>query len=354
MTHRDAEVALAEERERMMERLAALELDRSDGAARERAALDAQLDDVARSLELHAPARRLPVLAVAPRVHCDASWEGMEGDARTRRCGTCQRAVFDLRAMTPVEIERFLATRASPKLRLHRRTDGRYQSGACPRAQTRRRARMASAVVTITLGILWLAVPSEAAPMPVAPLAPLAPFDAAAFVAPPAPTAMDIAASRLEASEGFRLPGHSVPIQTVLDLWLTGGDSWSRNVVGRAIYARRSDIWACIEDPRMHQAQWTSATELEITVHPDGEVLVSRVRGRALARCFVRAFDHLALAARPRVTTRLQLRTRYSTDGRSRPADAVGRMYSFRRTLDSRVMPRAILADRRDYGYVSR
>jgi hypothetical protein len=329
MAHRDAQVALTEARERILVRLAALELDTSDAARRERDELDAQLEELVRSLELHTHTRRLPVLAAAPLVRCDAAWEGMDGDARTRRCGTCQREVLDLRAMTPDEIERFLAAGASSALRLHRRPDGRHQRGPCPRAQERSRRRIAAVTVAVIVGLLWLALPTEAAPMPIASHTPPAdPFDAAAFVAPPAPMPMDIAASLPRDDVRSFIPGHGWRVDNQLDFWLAGEDDTTRYVVGRAIAARRDEIWACISDRRMHHLRWTDATELDIAVHPDGEVRVSRVRGRALARCLERALHGLTLARLPDVPRTLRLSTHYGVERRTRPSEWGDRVYS--------------------------
>ncbi len=113
MAHRDARVALRDEREAILARLAALEvLD----AEEERAALVRRLDAVRRSLEQASPVARSPLLRSLRIVQaCPASWAGMEGDHRVRHCSQCDRSVYDLTALMPEEVEAFLRTqRESP------------------------------------------------------------------------------------------------------------------------------------------------------------------------------------------------------------------------------------------------
>lgn len=89
--------------------------------------------------------RRLGKLRVA--APCGASWDGMVGDARARRCALCEKNVYDLSAMTAIEALELLASRGEPTcVRLYRRADGTVLTSDCDVGRRRRRRKVALAV----------------------------------------------------------------------------------------------------------------------------------------------------------------------------------------------------------------
>lgn len=78
--------------------------------------------------------RALPVLdELKIASPCSASWADMVGDERRRFCGSCEKNVYDLTVMTPVEIVD-LIERTEGKFcgRLYQRRDGRVLTDDCP------------------------------------------------------------------------------------------------------------------------------------------------------------------------------------------------------------------------------
>lgn len=156
MPHRNMRDTLREERERILNGLAALEVQVGPDVEVHRGDLLLALDRVKSSLEQITPKRPLPVLASLTLVRgCSVSWDAMVGTARVRNCGVCEREVFDLTALDPEEIEAFLSERREklPCLRLYVRPDGRYQEGPC--APARRRLFHAAAAAAL-LGLVGL------------------------------------------------------------------------------------------------------------------------------------------------------------------------------------------------------
>lgn len=74
---------------------------------------------------------------------CNARWEDMSGDDRSRFCQHCQKHVFNLAAMSRAEAEQ-LVREKNGKLcgRFYQRRDGRMLTGNCPVGQRRRRNRL--------------------------------------------------------------------------------------------------------------------------------------------------------------------------------------------------------------------
>lgn len=67
------------------------------------AAKQRERDEVARMIEER---RRLPVLPnIVVASPCPADWNAMTGDSRVRACGTCNKHVFNLSAMTRADAE---------------------------------------------------------------------------------------------------------------------------------------------------------------------------------------------------------------------------------------------------------
>jgi hypothetical protein len=110
-------------------------------------ALKAQLDDRAKRGELE------HLSVAAP---CDADWNAMKGDDRVRFCGSCQKNVFNLSAMSRGDAERLIAKHEGPPpcIRLYKRRDGTVITNDCPVGRRRRRFRR---IVAAGIGGTFLA-----------------------------------------------------------------------------------------------------------------------------------------------------------------------------------------------------
>lgn len=88
---------------------------------------------------------------------CREDWENMQGDARARFCGRCQKMVYNLSAMSAAEAEAILgkSEEAPPCIRFFRMSDGRVRTTdrAMPRA-------------ALTAGLLAAALVAANAPPP--------------------------------------------------------------------------------------------------------------------------------------------------------------------------------------------
>lgn len=85
---------------------------------------------------------------------CTESWEGMQGDARVRFCGRCEKNVFSLDALTTAEV-RDLVLRAEGRIcwRFYVRKDGTVLTKDCP-VGLRRVARRSIAAAAAGLALL--------------------------------------------------------------------------------------------------------------------------------------------------------------------------------------------------------
>lgn len=88
---------------------------------------------------------------------CPASWEGMKGDDRSRHCGQCDRAVYNISGLTRREVSYLIGNRQERIcVRLHRRPDGTVLTRDCPkglRAYRMRVAKYAGSVFAAVLGL---------------------------------------------------------------------------------------------------------------------------------------------------------------------------------------------------------
>ncbi|HLK92181.1 MAG TPA: hypothetical protein VKZ18_19970 [Polyangia bacterium] len=73
----------------------------------------------------------LPRLTIA--TPCATDWEGMKGDARVRRCSSCDKDVYSTKALTRAELERLITEREGPLpcMRIYRRPDGTVVTRDC-------------------------------------------------------------------------------------------------------------------------------------------------------------------------------------------------------------------------------
>jgi hypothetical protein len=101
---------------------------------------------------------RLPLLETARIASpCDARWEDMVGDDRTRRCAQCELDVHNIARLMRAEAEALLDRSLEGRVcaRIYRRADGTIITRDCPVgvAALRRRARAALARVGALLGL---------------------------------------------------------------------------------------------------------------------------------------------------------------------------------------------------------
>ena len=93
---------------------------------------------------------------------CPAEWAGMLGDDRSRFCGSCEKHVYNLLAMSADEVVRLIQEQEGKLCcRLYRRADGTVLTGDCPvgvRAVWRRMKQLvmacAAAVLVCVGGVL--------------------------------------------------------------------------------------------------------------------------------------------------------------------------------------------------------
>ena len=90
---------------------------------------------------------------------CNARWEDMTGDERARFCGSCRKNVYNLSAMTRMEITTLVREKEGKFCgRFYQRPDGRMLTADCPEGGRRRRDRItrvcraAFAAVLVFLG----------------------------------------------------------------------------------------------------------------------------------------------------------------------------------------------------------
>jgi len=108
--------------------------------------------------------KSLPVVLENIRIAtpCSADWDDMNGDARVRFCGKCEKNVYNLSAMTREEGEALVREKEGRLcVRLYQRADGTVITNDCPVGQrkARLRARMwasvsgAAASMALVLGL---------------------------------------------------------------------------------------------------------------------------------------------------------------------------------------------------------
>lgn len=88
---------------------------------------------------------------------CHARWKDMAGDERARFCGQCSRHVFNLSALTRVQIETLVREKEGKFCgRFHQRADGTMLTADCPsrlRRVRERLARMGGALCALVLSL---------------------------------------------------------------------------------------------------------------------------------------------------------------------------------------------------------
>jgi hypothetical protein len=70
---------------------------------------------------------------------CPEDWAGMDGDEKQRRCARCDRTVYNLSAMTDVEVEALASAQSAAWCaRYYERADGMIMTSNCTDGRTRR------------------------------------------------------------------------------------------------------------------------------------------------------------------------------------------------------------------------
>lgn len=114
------------------------------------AALETELLAKTRELgaaaQLLADAKRQAMLPVLDNIRvaspCSAQWANMTGDERTRQCGSCQKAVYNLSAMTRAEAEALLVEKEGRLcVRYYQRADGTIMTADCSVGIAKKRKR---------------------------------------------------------------------------------------------------------------------------------------------------------------------------------------------------------------------
>lgn len=86
---------------------------------------------------------------------CNARWEDMIGDERARFCGGCQKNVYNLSALTRVEITALIREKEGNFCgRFYQRPDGRMLTADCPEGGRRRRDRITRVCRAVCAAVL--------------------------------------------------------------------------------------------------------------------------------------------------------------------------------------------------------
>ena len=89
---------------------------------------------------------------------CHARWSDMTGDQRARFCGQCSKHVYNLSALTRVEIEELVREKQGKFCgRFYRRGDGTMLTADCPSRLRRFRERVAGVAGALCALVLSLA-----------------------------------------------------------------------------------------------------------------------------------------------------------------------------------------------------
>lgn len=102
-----------------------------------------ELGEVSRLVDELEARARLPVLdRIKVAAPCAASWDAMEGDARVRACGDCQKNVYNLSELTRDEAEALIRDHEGELcVRYFQRADGTILTADCQVGVSRRRRR---------------------------------------------------------------------------------------------------------------------------------------------------------------------------------------------------------------------
>lgn len=150
MSYRSAQDALRERTRLLEDELRALEEKRqaSRNLDDEAARLADKLQKSKLLLERMEQKRSLPMLdQVKVASPCNADWNQMQGDDKSRYCGKCEKNVYNLSAMSREDAELLILEKEGNLcIRLYRRTDGTVLTEDCPVGVRRKRLRLLGVV----------------------------------------------------------------------------------------------------------------------------------------------------------------------------------------------------------------
>ncbi len=124
---------------------------RLEEAAREEPRLVTELDKLRKELHARAP-RHLPLLDdIRVASPCHERWDAMTGDEQTRHCGSCQKNVYNLSAMTREAAEALVREKEGKLcVRYYRRADGTILTADCSVGVRRKRVQLVAAAGAMT------------------------------------------------------------------------------------------------------------------------------------------------------------------------------------------------------------
>ena len=101
----------------------------------------------------------IPLEAIRVAAPCSADWNAMHGDDRARFCGSCQKNVYNLSALTRAEAEALILEKEGHVcVRFYQRADGTVLTQECPvgllQIDKRIKGRLAVAAFFLALTIL--------------------------------------------------------------------------------------------------------------------------------------------------------------------------------------------------------
>jgi hypothetical protein len=145
MSYRDDVSAKREEAERIARELRDVrrQMNEIEALSEKERELDRALTAASRDAGRARAKVSLPLLGnVRVASPCHERWEEMDGDARVRHCGKCDKNVYDLSAMTADAAESLLAEYGQNLcVRFYRRPDGTVMTADCPVGARRKRIR---------------------------------------------------------------------------------------------------------------------------------------------------------------------------------------------------------------------
>ena len=146
MTYRDPAEALRDRTRTLEGELRDLEARKQDAAKldAERTKLQDRLTKTRILAERAEQKRALPMLeSIRIASPCDARWDEMAGDDKSRFCGKCEKNVYNLSAMSREEAELLMLDREGDLcVRLYKRKDGTVLTADCPVGVRRKRLRL--------------------------------------------------------------------------------------------------------------------------------------------------------------------------------------------------------------------
>lgn len=124
---------------------------RLEEAAREEPRLVTELDKLRKELHARAP-RHLPLLDdIRVASPCHERWDAMTGDEQARHCGSCNKNVYNLSAMTREAAEALVREKEGKLcVRYYRRADGTILTADCSVGVRRKRVQLVAAAGAVT------------------------------------------------------------------------------------------------------------------------------------------------------------------------------------------------------------